>query len=54
MSLSPDDPADTVTPVSPDYDKPSPVADQLSWLQQVRLQPTVRWRRKDLVIAADA
>jgi tRNA (cmo5U34)-methyltransferase len=51
----PDDPADTVTPVPPDYHKPSPVADQLSWLQQARLQPTVRWRHKDLVVvAADA
>ncbi len=51
----PDDPHDIITPVSPPYDKPSPVADQLSWLQEAGLQPTVRWHEKDLVvIAADA
>ena len=51
----PDDPEDAVTPLGPPHDKPSPLADQLSWLQQAGLQPTVRWQHKDLVvIAADA
>ncbi len=50
----PDDPSDMVTPVHPPHDKPSTVADQLRWLQQAGLQPTVRWQEKDLaVITAD-
>lgn len=50
----PDDPADAVTPLSPAHDKPSPLADQVSWLQQARLQPTLRWQQHDLaVLAAD-
>jgi tRNA (cmo5U34)-methyltransferase len=51
----PDDPHDMVTPVAPPHDKPSPAADQLRWLQEAGLQPTVRWHEKDLVVvAADA
>ena len=51
----PDDPHDMITPVNPPHDKPSPLADQLRWLQQAGLQPTVRWHEKDLaVVAADA
>jgi tRNA (cmo5U34)-methyltransferase len=48
----PDDPEDAVTPVGPPHDKPSTLADQLSWLRQAGLQPTVRWRQKDLVVIA--
>ena len=51
----PDDPHDMVTPVAAPYDKPSPVTDQLRWLREAGLQPTVRWHEKDLVVvAADA
>jgi tRNA (cmo5U34)-methyltransferase len=51
----PDDPHDVVTPIDPPYDQPSSVADQLSWLREAGLRPTVRWREKDLaVVAADA
>jgi tRNA (cmo5U34)-methyltransferase len=51
----PDDLNDAVTPVASPHDKPSPVADQLRWLQQAGLRPTVRWHEKDLaVVAADA
>ncbi len=50
----PDDPADAVVPLSPDYDLPSRVADQLEWLRAAGLEPTVTWRERDLaVIAAD-
>jgi tRNA (cmo5U34)-methyltransferase len=53
--IIPDDPHDMVTPTDPPHDKPSPVADQLRWLQEAGLQPTVRWHEKDLVVvAADA
>jgi tRNA (cmo5U34)-methyltransferase len=48
----PDDPEDAVTPVGPPHDKPSTLADQLRWLRQAGLQPTVRWRHKDLVVIA--
>lgn len=51
----PDDPHDVVTPVHSPHDKPSTVADQLSWLREAGLQPAVRWHDKDLVvIVADA
>lgn len=48
----PDDPDDAVTPVSPHHDKPSPPADQLSWLRHAGLRPTVRWQQQDLVVIA--
>jgi tRNA (cmo5U34)-methyltransferase len=51
----PDDPRDAVTPVDPPYDQPSTVTDQLGWLREAGLRPTVRWQEKDLaVVAADA
>jgi len=51
----PDDPHDMVTPVAAPYDKPSPATDQLRWLREAGLQPTVWWLEKDLVVvAADA
>jgi tRNA (cmo5U34)-methyltransferase len=49
----PDDPADTLAELS-DYDRPSPIGDQLDWLRQAGLQPHLCWTGKDLaVIAAD-
>jgi len=48
----PDDPEDAVTPVGPPHDKPSPLADQLSWLQQAGLRSIVRWQQQDLVVIA--
>ena len=49
----PDDPADTTIELS-DYDRPSPIGDQLDWLQAAGLQPHLCWTEKDLaVIAAD-
>jgi tRNA (cmo5U34)-methyltransferase len=50
--IVPDHPEDAVTPISPPHDKPSPLADQLSWLQQAGLQPIVRWQQQDLVVIA--
>ncbi len=46
----PDDPADVLTPLSPDYDLPSPVADQLRWLSGAGLRPAVAWARRDLAV----
>jgi tRNA (cmo5U34)-methyltransferase len=46
----PDDPADAVTPLSPDYDLPSTVADQLAWLDAAGFEAVVTWRHRDLAV----
>jgi cyclopropane fatty-acyl-phospholipid synthase-like methyltransferase len=52
--IVPDDPADIVTEIEDDYDKPSSATDQLRWLADAGLTPTVAWREKDLaVLVAD-
>jgi len=48
----PDDPADAVTPLSPDFDLPSPVGDQLAWLRAAGFAPSVVWARRDLAVIA--
>jgi L-threonylcarbamoyladenylate synthase len=51
----PDDPADARIPLTPGFDKPSPVADQLGWLTAAGFEPRVAWEHGDLaVIVADA
>ncbi len=50
----PDDPADAITPLSPSYDLPSRVDEQLGWLAEAGLDAAVAWTARDLaVIAAD-
>lgn len=50
----PDDQADRVTPIDPDYDKPSSVSDQLAWLAAAGLSASVPWEHRDLaVLVAD-
>jgi len=50
----PDDPADAITPLDEGYDLPSRVEEQLEWLRDADLAPTLRWNRRDLaVIVAD-
>lgn len=39
----PEDPADVVTPIDGDYDTPSSVADQLSWLTAAALRSRLAW-----------
>jgi hypothetical protein len=47
--------ADGLTPLTPGYDFPSPVADQVRWLTEVGLRARVSWLAGDLaVIVADA
>jgi tRNA (cmo5U34)-methyltransferase len=46
----PEDPADVVTPIDGDYDKPSTVADQLAWLEQAGLRPRMSWSHRDLAV----
>jgi tRNA (cmo5U34)-methyltransferase len=46
----PERPADVVTPIDGDYDKPSSVADQLRWLADAGLEPRVAWAHRDLAV----
>ena len=49
--IVPDDPASAGIPLTPGYDKPSPLADQLRWLRDAGFEPVdVIWRRDDLAI----
>jgi L-threonylcarbamoyladenylate synthase len=51
----PDDPADARTPLTPGFDKPSTLSDQLQWLADAGFEATVSWAEGDLaVIVADA
>src|SRR5262249_35120612 len=52
--IVPDDPADIVTEIEDDYDKPSSATDQLQWLTAAGLTASLTWREKDLaVLVAD-
>jgi tRNA (cmo5U34)-methyltransferase len=44
------DPADAVTPLSPGYDRPDRLDDQVAWLTALGFDVTVRWRHRDLAI----
>ena len=48
----PRDPADAVTSLTPGYDHPSPLADQLQWLEQAGFQPETVWTHADLAVVA--
>jgi L-threonylcarbamoyladenylate synthase len=48
----PDDPALATTPLTPGYDHPSPLADQMRWLVEAGLEPQVVWERGDLAVVA--
>ena len=48
--IVPVDPADAVTPLTPDHDRPDTVADQLAWLGAAGFETTVEWRARDLVV----
>jgi tRNA threonylcarbamoyl adenosine modification protein (Sua5/YciO/YrdC/YwlC family) len=48
------DPAEATSPLTPGYDRPSPLADQLGWLRDAGFDPHVVWQEGDLaVVAAD-
>jgi len=52
--VEPERPEDVVTPPEPDYDFPSPIADQLRWLEEAGFAASVNWAHKDLaVLVAD-
>ncbi len=46
----PDDAADVVVPLDEGYDKPSPAADQLRWLDDAGFDATLTWSRRDLAL----
>lgn len=46
----PDDPADAVIELTPGFDRPSSVADQLEWLAAAGFEATVAWRQRDLAV----
>ncbi|HET6870732.1 MAG TPA: Sua5/YciO/YrdC/YwlC family protein [Solirubrobacteraceae bacterium] len=48
----PVDPADATTPLTPGYDRPSPLADQLGWLTDAGFEPSVAWQQGDLAVVA--
>jgi tRNA threonylcarbamoyl adenosine modification protein (Sua5/YciO/YrdC/YwlC family) len=48
----PVDPADATTPLTPGYDRPSPLTDQLSWLADAGFEPSVAWQAGDLAVVA--
>ena len=48
----PVDPADATTPLTPGYDRPSPLADQLDWLLAAGFEPSVAWESGDLAVVA--
>lgn len=51
----PEDPAAARTPLTPGFDRPSRISEQLEWLAETELLPRVVWERGDLaVIVADA
>jgi|SRR5580658_5442410 tRNA (cmo5U34)-methyltransferase len=50
----PDKPADAVTPVDAEYDRPDTIDDQLRWLADAGFETTVAWQSGDLaVLVAD-
>ncbi|MEX5635864.1 class I SAM-dependent methyltransferase [Parafrankia sp. FMc2] len=53
--IVPADPRDAVTPVHAEHDRPSRLEEQVGWLRDAGLRPTVAWQHRDLVvIAADS
>jgi L-threonylcarbamoyladenylate synthase len=48
----PVDPSLATTPLTPGYDRPSPLADQLDWLTEAGFEPSVSWVQGDLAVVA--
>ena len=44
------DPADAVTPLTSDHDRPSTLADQLRWLGDAGFEAAAVWSERDLVV----
>lgn len=48
--MVPEDPSEKTTPLDRRHDRPSKLDDQLKWLQEAGLEPTVSWRKRDLAV----
>jgi tRNA (cmo5U34)-methyltransferase len=48
----PESPGDAIVPLTPDYDRPDTVADQLTWLDAAGLRARITWREHDLAVLA--
>jgi len=46
----PDRSEDVITPISPDYDFPSTLADQLRWPAAAGFSVSTSWERRDLAV----
>lgn len=46
----PTDPGNAVAPLSPDFDRPDPLEDQLGWLQDAGFEPHVTWSWRDVAV----
>ncbi|HWW53142.1 MAG TPA: class I SAM-dependent methyltransferase [Acidimicrobiales bacterium] len=46
----PEDPAEIVTPIDGDYDRPSTLAEHVEWLAAAGLDPHVVWSDRDLAV----
>jgi tRNA (cmo5U34)-methyltransferase len=50
----PADPADAITPLSPDFDLPSRADEQVEWLRAAGLDARVAWSERDLAVIVAA
>ena len=48
----PADPADAITPLTPDYDMPDRTEDLIDWLRAAGFEPRVTWTSRDLAVIA--
>ncbi|MGH2849374.1 MAG: class I SAM-dependent methyltransferase [Solirubrobacteraceae bacterium] len=48
--IVPENRSDVVTPIDNDYDTPSTIAEQLAWLAQAGLEPSLAWAHRDLAV----
>ena len=48
----PPDPSEVVIPLTPGYDRPSSLADQVRWLEAAGFAPAVAWAERDLAVVA--
>lgn len=52
--VEPEDPSVPRTPWTPGYDFPSPLSEQLQWLREAGLTPSVSWSAADLAVVVAA
>lgn len=48
--IVPEDPADVVTPIDGDFDRPSTLAEQVTWMESAGLRVAIPWHHRDLAV----